>query len=184
MKQNLSVRFIVLGLAAIFYSGAYSQLSAAPVARIDKHAQSVGKSFTAAGVDADKLALASLKAVNSKMFNHFSKNFKNASDIRISSVGKFTDVDFSLNGIANKVQYDRKGRWMYSISHYEEAKLSDELRDRIEQAFPGYSVFGFVTEVKVLDKSATLVMIENRKSWKRVRIMDGDIEIYEEYTKP
>ena len=184
MKQNLSVRFIVLGLAAIFYSGAYSQLSAAPIARIDSHTQSLSKSFTAAGVDADKLALASLKAVNAKMFNHFSKNFKNASDIRISNIGSFTDVDFKLNGIANKVQYNKKGKWMYSVSHYEEAKLSDDIRDDVERAYPGYSVFGFVTEVKVLDKSATLVMIENRKTWKRIRIMDGNIETYEEYTKP
>ena len=51
------------------------------------------------------------------------------------------------------------------------------------QYFPGYTVFGMVIDVTVRNESALLVMIENRKGWKRVRITNDGIDVYEEYVK-
>jgi hypothetical protein len=182
MKKYLFVRLFVLGSSAFIFSGASSQLSADRVARLDTHNQS-HRNYSAVGADADRMALASMKAVNGKMFNHFSKNYKGASDISISTIGNFTQISFKNEGVSNKVQYNKKGKWMYSIKSYEEARLDQSIRDNVESAYPGYTVFGFVSELRVYDKSATLVMIENKKSWKRIRIIDGNFDVYEEYTK-
>src|SRR4029079_14649285 len=127
--------------------------------------------------------LASMKAVSEKMHRHFSRNFKNATDIHIRPESDHTQVSYKDNGISGSVQYNKNGKWQYSVRIFDAETLSDNTRNDIEIAFPGYRVFGFVNEIDVLDKTATLVMIENRDSWKRVRILDDAIDVYEEYLK-
>jgi hypothetical protein len=170
MKKNFLVRLFVLAASMLLYTGAFSQLS-------------TKSAFSGAIASADKMALESLKAVNVKMHKHFSKNFKNATDIRIHPETDHTQISFRENGITNSVQYNKKGKWQYSLRTYDESKLSDNIRNDVETAYPGYRVFGFVNEVDVLDKTATLVMIENKDSWKRIRIVDNEISVYEEYRK-
>ena len=170
MKKNFLVRLFVLAASTLLYTGAFSQLS-------------TKSAFSGAIASADKMALESLKAVNAKMHNHFSKNFKNATDIRIHPEADHTQISFKENGSANSVQYNKKGKWQYSLRTYDESKLSDNLRNDVESAYPGFKVFGFVNEVDVLNKTATLVMIENKDSWKRIRIVDNEISVYEEYRK-
>lgn len=170
MKKIFLVRLFVFAATTLLSTGAFSQLSAK-------------SSFSGTSVSADKMALESMKSINTKMHNHFSKNFKNATEIRIRPEADHTQISFKENGISNSVQYSSKGKWKYSLRTYDESKLSDNIRNDVEVAYPGYKVFGFVNEVDVLNKTATLVMIENRDSWKRVRVVDNDIDIYEEYKK-
>lgn len=170
MKHNFLVRFIVLAVTSLLSTGAFSQLS-------------TQTAFSGTIASADKMALESLKAVSDKMHNHFSKNFKNATDIRIRPEANHTQISFKENGVSNSVQYNKKGKWQYSMRTYDGSKLADKTRNEVEIAFPGYRVFGVVNEIDVLNKTATLVMIENRDSWKRVRLLDNGIDIYEEYQK-
>ena len=170
MKKNFLVRLFVLAASTLLYTGAFSQLS-------------TKNALSGTIASADKMALESLKAVNVKMHNHFSKNFKNATDIRIHPKADHIQISFKENGTSNTVQYNKKGKWQYSLRTYDESKLSDNIRNDVETAYPGFIVFGFVNEVDVLDKTATLVMIENKDSWKRIRIVDNEISVYEEYRK-
>jgi hypothetical protein len=170
MKHNFTVRLIVLAATSLFSSGVFSQLS-------------TQSSFSASSASTDKIALASMKGVSEKMHKHFSKNFKNATDIHVRPESDHTQVRFKDNGISASVQYNKNGKWQYSIRTYDAENLSDITRDAVERSFPGYQVFGFVNEIDVLNKTATLVMIENRDSWKRVRLLDNAIDVYEEYRK-
>ena len=170
MKQIIFVRLVVLAVASLFSTGAFAQLSAQ-------------SSFSGAVSSADKMALAGMKAVSEKMHSHFAKNFKNATDIRVRPEADHTQISFKENGTSASVQYNKKGKFQYSVRTYDADKLPEGIRDEVERNFPGYTVFGFVNDIDVLDKSAKLVMIENRNSWKRVRILDGQISVYEEYNK-
>jgi len=170
MKHNFIVRLIVLTVTSLLSTGAFSQLS-------------TQTAFSATIATADKMALASLKAVNEKMHNHFSKHFKNATDILVRPESNHTQITFKEKGISNSVQYNKKGKWQYSIRTYDESKLADKIRNQVEISYPGFRVFGFVNEIDVLDKTATLVMIENKDSWKRIRVLDDVLDIYEEYRK-
>jgi hypothetical protein len=102
----------------------------------------------------------------------------------VSDLEGQTSVKFNMDGISETVRYDRKGKWRFSISGYGEEKLDANIRSNVESSFPGYMVFGFVNEIKVRDKTAYLVMIENNKTWKRIRVVDGETSIYEEFNKP
>ena len=183
MKKILMIRLIVLSTASLFFSSSYSQFAAERIAGLDKQSQSSSSKSFATGKDADKMALESLKAVSGKMFKHFSRNYKNATDILVRPVDENTSIAFKIDGVSNRVQYNKKGKWQYSIRSYEESKLSESLRNAIESNYPGFIVFGFVAEVQVLNKTATLVMIENKTSWKRIRIIDDEMDVYESYTK-
>ena len=171
MKQNLTVRILVLAATSLLSTGVFSQLSSQ-------------SSLSGAIASADKNALASMKEVSVKMHKHFSKHFRNATDIHVRPEADHTQVNFQDNGTSTTVQYSKNGNWKYSVRTYDSEKLSDITRNEVERCFPGYQVFGFVNEIDVLNKTATLVMIENRDSWKRVRLIDNTIDVYEEYRKP
>lgn len=170
MKHNFTVRLIVLAATSLLSSGVFSQLS-------------TQSSLSGAIASADKMALASMKAVSEKMHRHFSRNFKNATDIHVRPEADHTQVSFKDNGISGSVQYNKNGKWQYSVRTYDADRLSDITRHEVEVAYPGYSLFGFVNEIDVLNKTATLVMIENKDSWKRIRLVDNTIDVYEEYRK-
>src|SRR5689334_10503488 len=133
MKQNILLRFVVLAVTSLLSSGAFSQLS-------------TQSTFSASS---DEMALAGMKAVSEKMHNHFAKNFKNATDIHVRPQADHTQVTYKDNGISGSVQYNKKGKWQYSVRSFDAEKLAPAIRDEVESTYPGYRVFGFVNEVDV-----------------------------------
>lgn len=178
MKKLLYVRLIVLTTSFFINAAVFAQSNVNDIAALGKTAPTA--TFSA---NADAMALASVKATNSKMYNHFTKNYKNATDLKVHAVEDNVRINFKLNGVSTSTQYDAKGRFQFSLSHYDESKLDEAIRESVESNYPGFLVFGTVIELKVRDKSAMLVMIENRKEWKRIRINDDGMSIYEQYKK-
>jgi hypothetical protein len=132
---------------------------------------------------ADAIALASLKTVNEKMHKHFSRNFKDAQNISIRSVQNEVRVNYTMDGVNSCSQYDSKGRWLFSIAYYPESKLDSDTRQIVESAYPGFLVSGTVAEIKVPGNSGKLVMIENKREWKRILLTADDMKVYEAYKK-
>lgn len=178
MKKLLYVRLIVITTSFFISAATFAQSSANDIAANDRSA-----SAAAFSANTDALALASVKATNSKMYNHFTKNFKNATDLKVHEFSGHVRINFKLDGVSTSSQYDAKGKWQFTISNYDESKLAESTRESVEAAYPGFLVAGTVIEVKVADKSATLVMIENKREWKRIRINDDGMSIYEQYKK-
>ena len=139
--------------------------------------------FTIAGAGNHSVLLASLKVKNAKTFNHFTNTYPEAILQSVSEEKDGMHLLATVNGNKLKVRYDIKGKFQNSVFTYPAAELSEKIADRVMQAFPGFIVFGTVIDVVVRNKSAQLVMIENRKSWKRVRITDDGMDVYEEYVK-
>ena len=173
---------MVFTFSAITSAVSYGQIPGGSIASLDKKPEPA--TIKNESAEADKTALDGLRAINAKMFTHFTRNYRGASNIRVSDVQDQTSVKFDMNGISQSVRYDKKGKWLFSIKNYSEEKLSPDVRSSVESSYPGFMVFGFVNEIKVLDKTAYLVMIENSKSWKRIRVVDGETSIYEQYSKP
>lgn len=177
MKKLLNVRLIVMTTSFFINAAVFAQSSSEDVAVLGK---SSSVTFSA---NADALALASIKAASSKMYTHFTKNFKSATDLKVHEFDGHVRINFKLHGVSTSAQYTEKGRWQFTISSYDESKLDEEIRESVEANYPGFLVAGTVIEVKVGDKSATLVMIENKREWKRIRINDEGMSIYEQYRK-
>ena len=95
----------------------------------------------------------------------------------------YTSVFCRVNGTTNRIRYNKKGRWQHTISSYETKRLPEDIRQLLESSFPGFTIFGAVTEVRLRNKISLLVLIENKTSWKRIKVVDGVQEIYEEVQK-
>ena len=140
--------------------------------------------FKITDVGSHSTLLAELKAKNAKSFNHFTNAYPDAILQNIREEKDGTHINASVNGNSLRVHYDTRGKFQHAVLTYPSNDLSEKIADQVMQAFPGFSVFGSVNDVTVRNKSALLVMIENRKSWKRVRIADDGMDVYEEYIKP
>ena len=185
MKKYLFIRTAVLTASVFSFAAIYCQsASSDKFASLNYTRPQESSGTVAISENADKTALMAIKARNTKMFNHFSKDFKNASGIKVSTEKGETHVSCTVNGVTNKIDYNKKGRWLYTIRYYDVDKLPQDIGNQVNSGYPGFSIFGCVAEVSVPDKIAYFVMIENKTSWKRIRIVNGEMDAYEEYLKP
>jgi hypothetical protein len=147
-------------------------------------AQTAVTPFRVADIGAHTALLAELKTKNIKSFNHFVNSYPDAILQKIRDEKNGTHINATINGNILRVHYDPKGKFSDAVLTYPADALSEKIADQVMQSFPGFIVFGSVVDAKVRDKSALLVMIENRKSWKRIRITDDGMDVYEAYDKP
>lgn len=127
--------------------------------------------------------LEKIRVKNVKTFDHFTKNFSEAIVKIVRNEKDGTYINATISGNTLRVKYDSKGRFQNSVLTYPHTELTDELAEKVMVSFPGYTIFGNVIDVKVRDKSALLVLIENKKTWKRVRITSEGIDVYEDFVK-
>jgi len=177
---------ILVRLAAFLiplnFSGTSSAQDSAPNIEFNRTTitAAAGKYATA---EADLNALAGLKAISAKLYARFTKDFKFASNISIYTE-KNVQIYSEIAGIKNRTLYTRKGKFLHNVRQYESTMLPEAVTDAINYAYPRFDIFGGVAEVQVAGKVAYFVLIENKNSWKRVKVIDGEVDVYEEYSKP
>lgn len=89
---------------------------------------------------------------------------------------------FEDDGIKYMVDFDKKGNWLNTIKNYDESHLDKRIGDAVKTAFLGYSIV-HITEIKKGKVLTYLVKIENQKLLKTIRMIDGEIDVYEAYIK-
>jgi hypothetical protein len=133
---------------------------------------------------ADKDALDQIRKYSEKTFKHFTRNFQSATGVRLFPDKKGLRMTFNIDGNVVRAMYDKNGRSMYYVKTFPFTDLPQNVIYNVEFAFPGFSVYGHVTDVNVGNKKARLILIENKTEWKRIRLVGGEMDVYEEYTKP
>lgn len=147
-------------------------------------AQTALTPFKIADVSNHNSLLADLKTRHLKTFNHFVAEYPDAILQNIREEKNGTHINAVMNGKVLRLHYDVKGKFADAVLTFDADKLNEKIADQVMEYFPGFTVFGSVADIKVLDRSALLVLIENRNSWKRVRITDDGMDVFEQYTKP
>ena len=170
MKKFFSHRLIIAGTALMLNTYAPAQTS---------HTTP----FVIADAGNHSMLIADMKAKNAKTFTHFTKAWPEAIVHSISDEKDGKHINATINGNILRTRYDMKGRFLSAVLSYPCSDLKEQIADQLEQYFPGYKVFGTVIDVTVRDKKAMLVTMENRKTWKRIRITDDGFDVYEEYVK-
>ncbi|MGC4036845.1 MAG: hypothetical protein QM764_12880 [Chitinophagaceae bacterium] len=121
--------------------------------------------------------------VHARALKEFSKSFKsitNASWYQMQD-GGFV-AKFKLGSTETRVDYDKKGRWLATVRTYTESDLPKEIRHMVKSTYYDYNIF-LVQEVTVGDKTAYLVKIEDAGTFKTIRVLDGEMDEYENYNK-
>ena len=126
--------------------------------------------------------VASAYDVNSKALRDFKKNFKNITDEIWYSVPSGYDAEFTENGIKNSVVYNKAGHWQYTIQHYDENSLPDAVRSIVKSQYYDCSITA-VDEIQADQKTIYLVHMQDKNTWKNVRVCDGEMTLLEDYDK-
>ena len=128
-------------------------------------------------------AIATVSPKFAKAERDFNKTYKNASGVQwFNGYGGSSVVYFTEDNIKAKTVYNKKGNWEYTIRNYSASEISAEAKSMIKSEFSDYSIIHGV-EVERFDKKVLLVYIQNDRRLKTARIMDGEIDIVEEYRK-
>jgi len=119
---------------------------------------------------------------NDRAIAKFGKFFPNASSESWTKTKNGFAVRFSSNNMQQLVFLTKRGNVVASIKYYSEKQLPSDMRMTIRYAYPDFSIKS-VREVNAANSTAYLITIEDATSWKTIRIVNGETDVYEEYKK-
>jgi len=131
---------------------------------------------------ANRKAFENLKAMNVKMHKDFSRYYSTASDISTTTDKKHIMISCQVDGVQTRVNYYKNGHWASTLRFMRVNQLPSKLCNDILENYPGYKI-NRGKEVIVGPKSAYLIDLENEKSFKTIRVIDGEYDIYEQFLK-
>ena len=126
--------------------------------------------------------IAYVNEVNQKAMRDFKKTFKEVNNEKWYLVKNGFLAEFSLNSSKNRVVYDKKGNWRFTISYYEEKNLPAEIRAIVKPVYYDYTI-SRVEEVHANDQIIFIVHIQNDTSLKTLRVSEGQMDLIEDFPK-
>ena len=120
--------------------------------------------------------------LNQKATRDFKKTFRDVNNEKWYTIKNGFLAEFSLNTTKNRVVYDKKGNWKYTVSYYEEKSLPAEIRAIVKPAYYDYTI-SRVEEVHANDKIIYMVHLQNDSRLKTVRICDEEMDLIEDLPK-
>ena len=113
--------------------------------------------------------------VNTKVMSNFSRMFSDASNVMWSKdKHKIDRVYFERKGKVTRAAFNQRGQLLYSITTYSEQFLPEDVLLMVKKSYYGRQIFG-VTEVSALDKTAYLIILEDKTTWLHIKVLDGEI---------
>jgi hypothetical protein len=133
--------------------------------------------------DAPPAGLAAVSTINLHAIKDFKARFGNVKDERWYSIEKGFVAYFSLDGYRERIYYDRKGRWLASLTYGDEHKLPANIRDLVRRAYYDQSIT-FVQVIELPGHIVYLVHAEDKAILKILRVSEeGEMDLMNEFTK-
>lgn len=124
-----------------------------------------------------------MNAITPNAVRDFNNAFKNAVNIKWYNVPESGAVVYFTNEeIQMKSAYNKKGQWQYTLSFYDENKLSPAVRKLVKSSYYDFAI-SRVIEVEQDNKTIFVVYLEDATSLKTARVCNGEMEIVEDYKK-
>ena len=120
--------------------------------------------------------------VNDRALRNFKKNFSGVTDDVWAKTQDGYVVRFSSNGIQTQAFLTNRGHCQGCIRYYSEKELPADIRHLVRSSYYDFTITS-VKEVSVNKQTAYLVTIEDKTSWKVLRIVDGEMDVWEEHQK-
>jgi hypothetical protein len=120
--------------------------------------------------------------VNISAVRDFTKNFKNATDVKWVKNENGASVYFSIDGIKMRSSYNAKGKKEYTLKYYDESKLPADIRHLVRSTYYDYRI-AIATEVVRNQQTSYLVKMENDKEFMTIKVDDGDLSVFERTIK-
>jgi hypothetical protein len=152
----------------ILFAGLYCMLPGLYAASIVKSAN-----HTLAPVSASERAKA-----------HFKENFGEAENVEwYTAPDNSIYCIFHRTNTVNRVFYDSRGYWQFTLVSYQPSELKMHIRQQISNEFEGYRIT-YVNEIQsAYDEPIYMVNLENAGSIKVVKVIGDDIEVKQNLIK-
>ncbi len=126
-----------------------------------------------------------IRRVNLDAVRDFMKRFPLATDVKWKQVDDEYNATFHVDSNETMVAYKKNGKWIYTINRYNDAKLlPEEVRVLLKKTYYDYTI-SHIDEINLAQQPNTiyLVLIEDDKTFKTVRVCDGEMEEIHELVK-
>jgi len=120
--------------------------------------------------------------INAKALKNFSKSYQKQSDASWFAIADGFVAIFTADGVKTKAYYDSKGRPVGDVRTYQEDKLPKEIRHMVKSTYYDFNIF-IVNEVTVDNAKVYLIKIEDKTSFKTIRVQDGEMSETEAFIK-
>jgi hypothetical protein len=130
-------------------------------------------SNTNENLDANSINLIALKDFKKRVTSTVNENWETTADGFVAY--------YSKDAVINKLIYDKKGKWKFTVLDYTRNKLEPVLRDAVEYAYEG-TVYN-VNEIHTAYKIVYIVRVADATTYKTIRIADGEMEMIETLKK-
>ena len=185
MKKFLIALSVGFTSMAAISNCAYAQNSVQPVAFNDS------KNFKAAIRNMAALEspaymgtyVPDVKDINAKAIKDFNARFNGTSNAMwFSDANGFVSY-FVKDGYGDRVFYDKKGHWQYSLIFFSEDKLPRDVRAAIKSTYFDMSIT-LVEEVQTTENRVYIVHLEDKSNIKILKVNDmGEYEILQDLSK-
>ena len=119
-----------------------------------------------------------------KAVKSFSKEFKNVVPVIYPSADGFI-LSSTANGHQITSAYDKQGNWNYTINRYPAASLALDIMNVVKENYntEGY----FITTMEKVDQPASnsvfIVHLQNKNSFKTLRVINSEVELVQDFKK-
>ncbi len=120
--------------------------------------------------------------VSNRAVRDFKKSYPDVKNVSWAEVEDGFIAHFDLDGEKTKVAYDSRGNWQYLLRERHESTMPTDIRAQVRSTYYDYSI-SQVQELELPNQTIYLVLVEDSKSWKRLRIGDGEMELIGDYKK-
>jgi hypothetical protein len=184
MKKILFALSIGLTSLAAISSCAYAQNAALPVAFNDTHFKSSIRNMAALESPAYMgTYVPDVKNINARAIKDFNGRFTDANNAMWFSDRNGFTTYFIKDGFGDRVFYDKKGHWEYSLIFYSEDKLPRDVRTSVKSTYFDMAIT-LVEEVQTTDAKVYIVHLEDKSNIKILKVNDqGEYEILQDLSK-
>jgi hypothetical protein len=185
MKKILIALAIGITSVAATSNCARAQNTAQPVAFNDsKHFKSTIRNMAALESPAYMgTFVPDVKDINAKAIRDFNVRFGGASNALWFSDNNGFTTYFVKDGYGDRVFYDKKGHWEYSLIFYNEDKLPRDVRSAVKSTYFDMAIT-LVEEVQTTDSKVYIIHLEDKANIKILKANDqGEYEILQDLSK-
>jgi hypothetical protein len=115
------------------------------------------------------------------------RNFKTTYDTIDNENWKVLTAGYKATFIENKIQYtvsyNRNGHWLSTVKLYEEGRMDADVRERVKMFYADYAIY-LVEELDEPHRPLVyLVHMENKETYRNVRVCEHDLQTVLEVEK-
>ena len=124
-------------------------------------------------------------AISPRAVKDFMNTHKNVTGESWMKTKDGFSVRFNSDDVRTTIYYDKKGNWSGSIKIYGEEKLLREVRHVVKSTYYDYNIV-YAQEIETTDSDGVptyVVCVEDKTKIKMIRIRDGEMSVWKEFTK-